>query len=161
VGSLLCEAGESLKAYSVSGHRHLPEVEERLTVAAGGPVSLTFVPHLIPMIRGIHATLYGRISPGHRKSFVLEQLQENYLFRYASHPFVDVMPLGSYPETRSVKGSNICRISLHQPQGGDMVVVLSAIDNLVKGAAGQAIQNMNLMLGFAEQMGLEQVPLTP
>jgi len=159
LGNLLCEASESLRAYCVDGHRHLPELEERLAVAAGDPIGLTFVPHLTPMIRGIQATLYGKINPSQRQSFGLKQLQEDYIARYRSHPFVDIMPLGSHPETRSVKGSNICRIALHQPQGGDMVVVLSAIDNLVKGAAGQAVQNMNLMLSFAEQMGLEQVSL--
>ncbi len=161
VGSLFCEAGESLKAYGVNGHRHLPEIEERLAVAAESAVSLTFIPHLAPMIRGIYATLYGVVSPEKFHTFSLEQLQEDYIARYANHPFVDVMPLGSYPETRSVKGSNICRIALHQPQSGNKIVVLSVIDNLVKGAAGQAIQNMNLMLGFAEQTGLEQTALMP
>ncbi|MFQ3211167.1 MAG: N-acetyl-gamma-glutamyl-phosphate reductase [Oceanospirillaceae bacterium] len=158
VGSLLCEAGDSFKAYGVAGHRHLPEIKERLSIASGGPVGLTFVPHLAPMIRGIHATLYARLISGQQS---LESIQAKFESRYIDHPFVDVMPLGSHPETRSVRGSNICRIALHQPQGKDTLVILSAIDNLVKGAAGQAIHNMNLMLGLEETAGLDIVPLAP
>jgi len=158
VGSLLCEAGDSFKAYGVAGHRHLPEIKERLSVANGGPVGVTFVPHLVPMIRGIHATLYARLTSGERS---LESIQAWFELRYKDHPFVDVMPLGSHPDTRSVRGSNICRIALHQPQGEDTLVILSAIDNLVKGAAGQAIHNMNLMLGLEETAGLDIVPLAP
>lgn len=151
---LLAEAADSFKAYGVSGHRHLPEIRQGLGVAAGGPVGLTFTPHLVPMIRGIHATLYARLT----RSTDLQALFEA---RYADEPFVDVMPPGSHPETRSVRGANICRIAVHQPGGGDVVVVLSVIDNLVKGAAGQAVQNMNLMFGLPEATGLDQVPLSP
>ena len=158
VGSLLCEAGDSFKAYGVAGHRHLPEIKERLSVANNGPVWVTFVPHLVPMIRGIHATLYARLTSDDRS---LESIQAWFELRYKDHPFVDVMPLGSHPDTRSVRGSNICRIALHQPQGEDTLVILSAIDNLVKGAAGQAIHNMNLMLGLEETAGLDIVPLAP
>lgn len=158
VGSLLCESGDSFKAYGVAGHRHLPEIKERLSVANGAPIGMTFVPHLTPMIRGIHATLYARLNSDKQ---TLEQIQALFEERYQNHPFVDVMPLGSHPETRSVRGSNMCRIALHQPQGEDTLVVLSAIDNLVKGAAGQAIHNMNLMLGLDEITGLNIVPLTP
>lgn len=156
VPSLLCEASESLKAYGVGGHRHLPEIRQGLTKVAGHDVGLTFVPHLTPMIRGIHATLYGRL--------VVEDagdLQTLFEERYKNEPFVDVMPSGSHPETRSVRGSNLCRLAIHRPQGGDTVVVLSAIDNLVKGAAGQAIQNMNIMLELPETAGLEHVALMP
>ncbi|MFT5720111.1 MAG: N-acetyl-gamma-glutamyl-phosphate reductase [Motiliproteus sp.] len=155
VGSLLCEAGESFKAYGVGGHRHLPEIKQVLAQAAQSPVGLTFVPHLVPMIRGIHATLYGVLKD---PSDNLQQLFEE---RYADEPFVDVMPAGSLPETRSVKGANLCRIAVYRPQDDDTVVVLSVIDNLVKGAAGQAIQNMNIMFGFAETQGLEVVALLP
>lgn len=151
---LLAEAADSFKAYGVSGHRHLPEIRQGLGVAAGGPVGLTFTPHLVPMIRGIHATLYARLT----RSTDLQALFEA---RYAAEPFVDVMPPGSHPETRSVRGANICRLAVHQPGGGDVVVVLSVIDNLVKGAAGQAVQNMNLMFGLPEATGLDQVPLSP
>ena len=158
VGSLLCEAGDNLKAYGVAGHRHLPEIKERISVANGGAVGLTFVPHLVPMIRGIHATLYARLLT-QRES--LKSIQTRFEARYSEHPFVDVMPLGSHPETRSVRGSNMCRIALHQPQGEDTLVILSVIDNLVKGAAGQAIHNMNLMLGLEETAGLNSVPLAP
>ena len=154
VGALFAEAGDTFKAYGVAGHRHLPEIKQGLAAIAGTPVGLTFVPHLTPMIRGIHATLYARLT----KEVDLQALYEN---RYANEHFVDVMPAGSHPETRSVRGANTCRISVHRPQGGDTVVILSVIDNLVKGAAGQAVQNMNLLFGFAEQTGIDHVPLLP
>jgi N-acetyl-gamma-glutamyl-phosphate reductase len=151
---LYSEASDNFKAYGVAGHRHLPEVRQGLARAAGHDVGLTFVPHLVPMIRGIHATLYGRLT----KEIDLQALFES---RYADEPFVDILPAGSQPDTRSVRASNLCRIAVHRPQGGDMVVVLSVIDNLVKGAAGQAVQNMNLMFGFAETTGLTHVPVLP
>ncbi len=151
---LMGEVGESFKAYAVSGHRHLPEISQNLAAAAGEAVGLTFVPHLLPMIRGIHATLYARVGAD-------VDLQALYERRYVDEPFVDVLPPGSHPETRSVRGANDCRIALHRPQGGDVVVVLSVIDNLVKGAAGQALQNMNLMLGLDERAGLDAVALLP
>ena len=151
---LFAEASDNFKAYGVAGHRHLPEVRQGLARAAGHEVGLTFVPHLAPMIRGIHATLYGRLT----KAVDLQALFEK---SYADEPFVDVLPAGSQPDTRSVRASNHCRIAVHRPQGGDMVVVLSVIDNLVKGAAGQAIQNMNLMFGLPETTGLMQVPVLP
>jgi N-acetyl-gamma-glutamyl-phosphate reductase len=155
ITSLLCESSESLKAYGVSGHRHLPEIRQGLNDAAGSPVGLTFVPHLAPMIRGIHATLYARLTKP------VDDLQALFESAYANEPFVDVMPAGSLPETRSVKGANTCRLAVYRPQGGDTVVVLSVIDNLVKGAAGQAVQNMNLMCGFDEQAGLSHIALMP
>jgi N-acetyl-gamma-glutamyl-phosphate reductase len=154
VGTLLAEASDNFKAYGVSGHRHLPEISQGLEKMAGKPVRLVFTPHLTPMIRGIHATLYAQLRDS-------VQLQALFEARYAKEPFVDVMPAGSHPETRSVRGANICRIAVHQPQGGDTAVVLSAIDNLVKGASGQALQNMNIMFGFPETLGLEQVALLP
>jgi N-acetyl-gamma-glutamyl-phosphate reductase len=149
------EVGESFKAYAVPGHRHLPEIRQTLEAAVGIPIGLTFVPHLLPMIRGIHATLYGTLR---RTDVDLQSLYED---RYVDEPFVDVLPAGSHPETRSVRGANHCRIALHRPQGGDTVVVLSVIDNLVKGAAGQAVQNMNLMFGLDESEGLEGIALLP
>jgi len=155
VHSLLCETSESFKAYGVAGHRHLPEIRQGLAGAHGGSVGLTFVPHLTPMIRGIHATLYARINAS------ATDLQALYEQAYANEPFVDVMPAGSHPETRSVKGANTCRLSVFRPQGGDTVVVLSVIDNLVKGAAGQAVQNMNIMFGFDESAGLKHIGLLP
>lgn len=151
---LLAEAADSFKAYGVAGHRHLPEISQGLTAMQGGAVGLTFVPHLTPMIRGIHATLYARLETE-------ADVQALFEARYAAEPFVDVLPAGAHPETRSVRGANLCRIAVHRPQGGDTVVVLSVIDNLVKGAAGQAVQNMNLMFDFAETTGLEQLPLSP
>lgn len=151
---LFAEAGDNFKAYGVAGHRHLPEISQGLADMANKKVGLTFVPHLTPLIRGIHATLYATLT----KAVDLQQLFEN---RYAQERFVDVLPKGAHPETRSVRGSNQCRIAVHQPQGGDTVVVLSVIDNLVKGAAGQAVQNMNIMFGFAENTGLEVVPVLP
>ncbi len=155
VGTLLCETSESMKAYAVAGHRHQPEISERLSEVAGHQIGLTFVPHLTPMIRGIHATLYATLKgePG--------DLQALYEERYKDEYFVDVMPAGSHPETRSVKGANHCRIAIHRPGGGDTVVILSVIDNLVKGASGQAVQNMNVMFGLEEKCGLEQIALLP
>ncbi|MCQ4324734.1 N-acetyl-gamma-glutamyl-phosphate reductase [Stutzerimonas stutzeri] len=155
LGSLFTEAGESMMAYAVKGHRHLPEIGQGLRRAAKSEVGLTFVPHLTPMIRGIHATLYATVAD---TSVDLQRLYEQ---RYANEPFVDVMPAGSHPETRSVRGANVCRIAVHRPQGGELVVVLSVIDNLVKGASGQAIQNMNILLGLDERLGLGNVALLP
>lgn len=154
VHTLLAEASDNFKAYGVAGHRHHPEIAQGLAQAAGKPVNVVFVPHLTPMIRGIHATLYARLT-------AQADLQGLYETRYAREPFVDVMPAGAHPDTRSVRGANACRIAVHQPQGGDIAVVLSVIDNLVKGAAGQAVQNMNIMFGLPEQTGLEQVALLP
>jgi N-acetyl-gamma-glutamyl-phosphate reductase len=160
VSMLFSEAADSMKAYGVGGHRHWPEIRQGLDATKGRPVGLTFVPHLTPMIRGIHATLYARLTkPG-------VDLQAMFEKRYANEPFVDVMPAGSHPETRSVRASNVCRIAVHRPPNnsngsGDTVVVLSVIDNLVKGAAGQAIQNMNIMFGLDETMGLGQAGILP
>jgi len=154
IGALLAEAGDNFKAYNVAGHRHLPEIKQGLARAAGHDVGLTFVPHLTPMIRGIHATLYAHIE---REA----ELQALYKLRYKDEPFVDVMPAGSHPETRSVRGANVCRIALHRPQQGNVLVILSVIDNLVKGAAGQAVQNMNIMFGLPETTALTNVPLLP
>ncbi len=154
VHTLFAEASDNFKAYGVAGHRHHPEITQGLTQMAGKQAKLVFVPHLTPMIRGIHATLYARLTGS-------ADLQSLYEKRYADEVFVDVMPAGSHPDTRSVRGANHCRIAVHQPQGGDTVVVLSVIDNLVKGAAGQAVQNMNIMFGLPEATGLEQVALLP
>ncbi len=152
---LFSEASDNFKAYGVPGHRHLPEIRQGLArLAMRDSVGLTFVPHLTPLIRGIHATLYARIA----KDMDFQHLFES---RYADEPFVDVLPPKSHPETRSVRSANTCRIAVHRPQGGDMLVVLSVIDNLVKGAAGQAIQNMNLMFGIDEKVGLWQLPVLP
>lgn len=157
VHTLLPEAADNFKAYGVPGHRHLPEISQGLTRAAGQAVGLTFVPHLTPMIRGIHATLYARLND----KGCAADLQALFEQRYANELFVDVLPAGSHPETRSVRASNLCRIAVHRPQGGDTVVVLSVIDNLVKGAAGQAVQNMNIMFGLNERLGLTIVPVSP
>jgi len=160
VSTLFSEAADSMKAYGVAGHRHWPEIRQGLDAVKAKPVGLTFVPHLTPMIRGIHATLYARLGkPGVDLQAVFEK-------RYANEPFVDVMPTGSHPETRSVRASNVCRIAVHRPPNnsngsGDTVVVLSVIDNLVKGAAGQAIQNMNIMFGLDESSGLDQAAVLP
>ena len=160
ISALLAEAADSFKAYGVSGHRHTPEIVQGLNALSQTQVALTFVPHLVPMIRGIEATLYADLNDA-SKSLTLEQVHEIFVARYADEPFVDVMPLGSLPETRSVRGSNYCRIAVHRQAGSNTIIVLSVIDNLVKGAAGQAVQNMNIMCGFDECMGLEQVPLLP
>ena len=154
VHTLFPEASDNFKAYGVPGHRHLPEIRQGLSNMAEKSVGLTFVPHLTPMIRGIHATLYARLTAD-------ADLQSLFEERYTNEPFVDVLPMGSHPETRSVRGSNICRIAVHRPQGSDTVVVLSVTDNLVKGAAGQAVQNMNLMFGLPETLAIDHVALLP
>lgn len=155
---LFAEANDSYKSYGASGHRHLPEIEQGLSIAAGAPTQVTFVPHLVPMIRGIQATLYAQLKDNSISDEALQACFEQF---YADSPFVDVMPFGSHPETRSVKGSNMCRIALHRPLGRDTLLVLVVIDNLVKGASGQAIQCMNLMLGLPEAEGLLQPALMP
>lgn len=154
IHTLFAEASDNFKAYGVPGHRHLPEIRQGLSIAASKPVGLTFVPHLTPMIRGIHATLYAQVT---REA----DFQALYESRYKAEPFVDVLPFASHPDTRSVRAANVCRIALHRPQGGNTLVVLSVIDNLVKGAAGQAVQNMNIMFGFDECAGLTQIPVLP
>ena len=154
VNILFAEAGDNFHAYGIPGHRHLPEIRQGLAGMAGHAVGLTFVPHLTPIIRGIHATLYARITKEADFQALFEQ-------RYANEPFVDVLPPGSHPETRSVRAANVCRIAVHRPQGGSTLVICSVIDNLVKGAAGQAIQNMNLMFGLPEQSGLQQLAVLP
>ncbi|MFZ5510676.1 MAG: N-acetyl-gamma-glutamyl-phosphate reductase [Pseudomonadota bacterium] len=154
VHTLFSEASDNFKAYAVPGHRHLPEIVENLKRATGQPVNMVFVPHLTPMVRGIHATLYARIAQE-------ADFQALYERRYEREPFVDVLPAGSHPDTRSVRAANMCRIAVHRPAGGDTLVVLSVIDNLVKGAAGQAVQNMNIMFGLDECAGLSQIPVLP
>lgn len=155
-----CEVAESFKAYSASGHRHLPEIKQGLQEASAAPVELVFTPHLLPLIRGIHATLYARLSKK-GAALDLDQIQQIFIERYSEEPFVDVLEPGLHPDTRSVRGSNHCRLSIHRPQDGDTIVVLAVEDNLVKGAAGQAIQNMNLMSGFEETTGLTDIALVP
>ena len=157
VDLLFSEATDNFKAYAVKGHRHHPEILESLTSlegASGRHLGLTFVPHLVPMVRGILATVYARITADTDFQALFEK-------RYAKEPFVDVLPPGSQPETRWVRGTNQCRIALHRPFDGDTLVVLAVEDNLVKGAAGQAVQNMNLMFGFAEAEGLGQIAVVP
>lgn len=154
IKTLFTESSDSFAAYSVNGHRHLPEIQQELQKIAQGQVSLTFVPHLTPMIRGMQATLYTRLNTA-------VDIQHLYEKRYAEEIFVDVMPANSVPQTRSVRGSNTCRLALYQPGGEKTVVILSVIDNLMKGAAGQAVQNMNIMFGFDESTGLQSVPLLP
>ena len=157
IGMLHGEVGESFKAYGASGHRHLPEIRQGLAIAAGQPVGVTFVPHLVPMVRGIEATLYAELV----NADDFERLQALYEKRYRNEPFVDVMPAGSHPETRSVRGANYCRMALHRQEDSNTVIVTSVIDNLVKGAAGQAVQNMNIMFGLEENLGMTAPALLP
>ena len=158
VAYLYSEVNDSFKAYAVGGHRHHPEISQNLSSVASGAVNLTFVPHLTPMLRGIHATLYADL---HDSEEPLESLHALYEKTYRDEPFVDVMPLGAHPDTRSVKTSNMCRIALHKAGGSGKVVVLSVIDNLTKGAAGQAVQNMNIMFSFDETLGLQNPAVLP
>jgi N-acetyl-gamma-glutamyl-phosphate reductase len=152
---LLCETSESLKSYGVSGHRHYPEIKQALEILAGEPVNFTFVPHLVPMIRGMQATIY------------VDLLDENIDIRpyfvdtYSNEPFVTILGDGVYPETRSVKSSNFCQISVQKIPNSNKLVIMSVIDNLVKGASGQAVQNMNIMFGLDETSGLTSIGLLP
>jgi N-acetyl-gamma-glutamyl-phosphate reductase len=157
VANLFSEVSDSFKAYGVTGHRHLPEIEQELTLDHGAPVAVTFVPHLLPTVRGIHATLYAPLNEA-GKAQDLQTLFEEF---YAEEPFVQVLPAGAFPETRAVRGANFCQLAVTVPQDRDMVVVLAVEDNLVKGAAGQAVQNMNLMLGLPETTGLDAPGLLP
>ncbi|HEY6130992.1 MAG TPA: N-acetyl-gamma-glutamyl-phosphate reductase [Halioglobus sp.] len=155
IDNLLSEVSDSYKAYGVNGHRHLPEIEQGLTDIAAQAVQVTFVPHLLPIVRGIHSTLFARLRDD---TADLQALYEDW---YGGEPFVDVLPAGTFPQTRTVKGANRCQISVAVPQQRNTVVVMATIDNLVKGASGQAVQNMNIMLGLDERSGLQQVGLLP
>ena len=157
VHTLMAEASDNFKAYGVKGHRHLPETTQGLQAIAGREIGLTFVPHLVPMIRGIHSTLYATILPEARGTD-FQALYENH---FKGEPFVDVMPPGSHPETRSVRASNRLRIAVHRPEGGDLLVILVVEDNLVKGAAGQGVQCMNILFGLDETTGLMHIPVLP
>jgi len=152
---LSAEVSENFRAYGLGGHRHHPETVQQLSALAGRPVGLSFIPHLVPMIRGIFSTLYVRL-----RGAAAADLQALYEARYAGEPFVDVMPAGSAPETRSVRGTNIARIALHRP-APDLLTVLVVEDNLVKGAAGQAVQCMNLLFDRPEIEGLQHVAVVP
>lgn len=157
IGSLFSEAGDNFKAYGVAGHRHLPEIRQTIAAFdAQAAQKFTFVPHLTPLIRGMHATIYVELKEGVDALKVLQDAYQNSLF-------VDVMPQGSLPETRSVRGANTCRITAYRaPETeNNQWIILSVIDNLVKGAAGQAVQNMNIMLGLAENTALNGMPLLP
>jgi N-acetyl-gamma-glutamyl-phosphate reductase len=148
------EVADNFMSYGVSGHRHHPETVQELSRFAGTPVGLIFMPHLVPMVRGMQSTIYARIT----KEADFQKLFEQ---AYEGEPFVDVMPPGSVPDTRSVRGANTCRLAVHRPQGGDTLMILSVIDNLTKGAAGQAVQVMNLICGLPETTGLDGVGLVP
>ena len=157
VSMLMAEASDNFKAYGVRGHRHLPETVQALQAISGREVGLTFVPHLVPMIRGMHSTLYAPILPEARGI----DFQALYEKHYGAERFVDVMPAGSQPETRSVRASNMLRIAVHRPNNGDLLVILVVQDNLVKGAAGQGVQCMNIMFGLDESLGLAHIPVMP
>ena len=155
ITSNFSEVSESVKAYSANGHRHHPEIVQGLQAISNSEIKLTFVPHLMPMIRGIHATLYAKLKDNE------VDLQAVYEQVYAEEPFVDVMPAGSHPDTRSVRGTNMCRIAVYHLKETNQALVLSVEDNIVKGAAGQAIQNMNIMMGIDEKTGLNLPALVP
>lgn len=158
IDMLLAEAGDSFKAYGVAGHRHLPEIEQGLNAMKKNgrdPLALTFVPHLIPTARGIHSTLYAKLKAP------VADLQALYEARYQNEPFVDVLPKGDYPQMKTVRATNHCRLAVEVPQNRDTVVIMSVIDNLTKGASGQAIQNMNIMFGLDEAAGLQGPAIFP
>lgn len=157
VGTLFSEASDTFKAYGMPGHRHHPEISEHLADLAGHAVDVTFVPHLVPMVRGMFSTIYAGIHPDALDT----DFQALFEQRYANEAFVDVMPAGTIPETRSVRGANTLRVAVHRPGNGDQLIIFVAQDNLVKGASGQAVQNMNLMFGLAETTGLMHIALLP
>ncbi len=155
IDNLLSETADSFKAYGVTGHRHLPEIEQGLSDIAAQQTQVTFVPHLLPIVRGIHSTLFAQLQDEG------QDLQALYEHCYAQEPFVDVLPAGNFPQTRAVKGANRCQISVVVPQDRRTAVVMVSIDNLVKGASGQAVQNMNIMFGLNEEAGLRHIGLLP
>lgn len=157
VANLYCEVNESMKAYGVCTHRHTPEIEEQLSYAAGKPIKLMFTPHLAPMNRGILATAYARITPG----ATYESMKAAYDKYYKNEQFVRVLDRDVCPETRWVEGSNYVDVNFKIDERTGHVVMMGALDNLVKGAAGQAVQNMNLLFGLPENMGLSMVPVFP
>ena len=157
LGISFCEVNDGFRAYKVLEHRHTPEMEQELSLLAGTMVSVTFTPHLVPMSRGILGTLYANLTEPRTEA----ELRELYEKFYQGHPFVRLHPAGSLPDTRDVRGANFCDLAIRVAPGGRRVIVISAIDNLTKGAAGQAVQNFNLMMGFPEAMGLEVVPHLP
>jgi N-acetyl-gamma-glutamyl-phosphate reductase len=158
VDSLYCEVNEGFRAYGAGGvHRHTPEIEQELSLLAGESLVITFTPHLVPMDRGILSTVYA--TP--RKATTTEKLVQLYQDFYRGEPFVRVLPQGTLPNTAFVRGSNFCDIAPLVDQRTGRVIIVSAIDNLVKGASGQAVQNMNIVCGFPETMGLEGLALFP
>lgn len=160
VGSLMAEAGEGMKAYNVVAHRHRPEIEQELARLAGRQVRLTFVPHLAPMSRGILATIYADPSP-EAANLDTEGLVERFASFYRGEPFVQVLPPGQLPSTTMTRGSNHCLIGAVVDTRARRLIVVAALDNLVKGASGQAIQALNAAMGWEETRGLSQVPLYP
>lgn len=156
-GSLFCEVNEGLFAYGIAGHRHIPEIEQSLSDSAGKDVAISFTPHLIPMNRGILSTIYLKMAAGK----TIDDLRACLEKTYQNAPFVSILDEGILPQTRHVKGSNHCHINLFKDRHDGRVILVSVIDNLVKGASGQAIQNMNIMAGFDETLSLEQEPLFP
>lgn len=155
--NLFAEVSEGFHAYGVATHRHTPEIEQCLSEFAKAPIRVTFTPHLVPMNRGILATIYAKLSAGAG----VDDLQERLAGSYASAPFVKVLPPRSLPATRHVRGSNLCLIAVHPSRIEGEVIILSVLDNLVKGASGQAVQNMNLMCGLPEAAGLGLAPMFP
>lgn len=157
VSHLFCEVNDNFKAYSISNHRHTPEVEQVLSEQYGKQVTINFTPHLVPMNRGILSTIYINLKSGS----TLQDVRNVLTHYYENKPFVTILPEGQLPSTRDVAGSNYCHIGLAAGRSPSKVVIVSAIDNLIKGASGQAVQNMNLMFGFKEMTGLQHVPIFP
>lgn len=156
-GSLFCEVAEGIHAYGVATHRHTPEIEQCLADFAGRPLAVTFTPHLVPMSRGILATIYVRLANG----LDARGLHDVLARAYAGEPFVRVLPYEQLPATRHVRGSNLCLIGVHRSRVPGRAILVSVLDNLVKGASGQAVQNLNVLFGFDERAGLDPVPLFP
>ena len=153
-----CECGESVTVYGVGGHRHQPEIKRNCTIAAGKECGIVFTPHLLPMSRGIISTMYAPLTPSLAGKISADEIRGLYREFYGKEPFVRVLDAGRNPTTRNVRGSNYCDIQVYVVDGGRMLQVVSVLDNMVKGASGQAVQNMNLLCGFAETAGLDMIP---
>ena len=162
VNNLYCEVNENIKAYGVASHRHTPEIEEQLSYASGEQVTLNFTPHLVPMNRGILITAYASLKKKADGSIPSkEEIRALYDTYYKEEKFVRFLPEGVFPETKWVEGSNFVDVNVQIDERTGRVIMMGAMDNLVKGAAGQAVQNMNLMFGLPEDMGLQMVPMFP
>jgi len=152
-----CEVNEGFKAYSIGSHRHTPEIEQELSIAAGKEIRVNFTPHLVPLDRGILTTIYAKLV----ESLEVKEIHDAYASFYRKEPFTEVLPLGKFPNVKNVRGTNLCHVGIAVNKRTSTLVVVTAIDNLVKGASGQAVHNMNIIMGFDEETALSAIALCP